>query len=312
MDQSKITKFQQILPVIINNKLTETIKSTDLHNMMGSNYRLGDWCKEKIINSKFLRKDIDYIITEESVGPGRPRKIYHLKYDAAKKIAMQENTSEGNDVRDYFILCEKKVKKNNTLKVLERQIRSVVAEEVSELKKIIIYQNKSISELKTLVIESSNVTNSNISNNIKLLNTNMTTSLKSLTSVIKGMSKLVPTNIVPTIKSKIVAIVTSSKPPVLPISPVFTLDASDYLNKYVRHHKGSWGNYWTKSTQIKLFALMRTLGWVHGIFPVDQYIRLGYIIEHKNKVGTRQTKITPEGIEELFKELQRQGIIRSK
>jgi len=44
---------------------------------------------------------------EDSSKPGKPSKEYHLSHDVAAKLAMQANTVEGDDVREYFLDMER-------------------------------------------------------------------------------------------------------------------------------------------------------------------------------------------------------------
>ena len=71
---------------------------------------------------------LDKIVQQNGSG-GHNKKDYAIKLDAAKKIAMSEQTTQGEKVRDYFLGCEKKAKKahknlNNQEKI--KQIRATM------------------------------------------------------------------------------------------------------------------------------------------------------------------------------------------
>jgi len=69
-----------------------------------------------------------YLVFEEKSGnKGRPKEVIKLSIDGLKHICLMADTSEGEQIRQYFIECEKKWK-------IVEQINPVFAQEVEILK----------------------------------------------------------------------------------------------------------------------------------------------------------------------------------
>jgi phage anti-repressor protein len=73
-----------------------------------------DWIKAKVINNPFFVNNTDYVLLRNSMEQtcntgrgGHNRKDYAITIDTAKKVAMAEQTARGEDVRNYFLDCEK-------------------------------------------------------------------------------------------------------------------------------------------------------------------------------------------------------------
>lgn len=91
----------------------QLVDARELWRGLESRRQFGNWIKEKVITNVFFEENADWTVINNSVkNPkgGRPTKDYVLTLDTAKKVAMAEQTEKGNEVRHYFLECEKKTK----------------------------------------------------------------------------------------------------------------------------------------------------------------------------------------------------------
>jgi phage anti-repressor protein len=333
--ETEFNYLQQLFK-ITDNKV-DNIDGKGLWAFLKINTKYRSWISRRL-NEYAIGEGKDYFIVEESGNHGgSKKKSYFLNSTLTRDLAVCENNEYGKMVRDYLYACEKFTR--TQLELSSNVPAMMTIDQINDIKSLIIdeienhslvinaktdyrfdlltnqlgvsFKNVHIDSERTndIVISESSDMNKNIAAKFQNLDTNLTTNFKNLAIVIKALGSLLPiTTISKTIRKVVTAVTPTITKPILPNYPISTLDASDYLNSYVRYQKGSWNNGWTRSTQKKLFKIMRNLGWVCGISPVDKYVQLGYVTKHNN-INIEQTRINPIGIEELFKELQRQGII---
>lgn len=90
------------------------VNARDLHKALDSKKDFSSWIKARI-DKLGLVENRDYgVFTQmgENLSGGRPAKEYVVPIDIAKHLAMIEMTDKGRQVREYFIECEKKLKKH--------------------------------------------------------------------------------------------------------------------------------------------------------------------------------------------------------
>lgn len=90
------------------------VNARDLHKALDSKKDFSSWIKARI-EKLGLVESRDYgVFTQmgENLLGGRPAKEYIVTIDIAKHLAMIEMTDKGHQVREYFIECEKKLKKH--------------------------------------------------------------------------------------------------------------------------------------------------------------------------------------------------------
>lgn len=90
------------------------VNARDLHKALDSKKDFSSWIKARI-EKLGLVESRDYgVFTQmgENILGGRPAKEYVVSIDIAKHLAMIEMTDKGRQVREYFIECEKKLRKH--------------------------------------------------------------------------------------------------------------------------------------------------------------------------------------------------------
>jgi len=103
----------------------EDVNSVDartLHEALESKQEFAHWIKAKVLENPFFQENQDYALLDNPIKQtrntrrgGHNKKDYALTWDTAKKVAMAEQTSRGEDVRNYFLDCEKQ--RNELLKI---------------------------------------------------------------------------------------------------------------------------------------------------------------------------------------------------
>lgn len=79
----------------------------DLHAGLGVKTRHTQWIQRRIADLA-LQENIDFSVFSQKWEDRPPTLIYRLTLDAAKRIAMAENTPTGHLVQRYFLWCEKR------------------------------------------------------------------------------------------------------------------------------------------------------------------------------------------------------------
>jgi anti-repressor protein len=103
-----------LIKITTNSKQQQVVDARELHTFLGSKQKFADWVKAKVVNNPFFTEGEDYaLVPNVRNDSDAPKALftkidYALTLDTAKKVSMAEQTSKGNEVRDYFIECEKK------------------------------------------------------------------------------------------------------------------------------------------------------------------------------------------------------------
>ena len=97
-------------PQTINGNAVETVSARELYEALGlDKSHWSRWTKKNILNNQFAVENSDYVGFAIVVN-GNETTDYALVIDFAKKLAMQVKTMQGEQVRNYFIECEKKLR----------------------------------------------------------------------------------------------------------------------------------------------------------------------------------------------------------
>lgn len=104
---SNIQIFQQE----INNEKVNSVNARDLWVALESKQDFSTWIKARLEQAYAVENE-DYGVfhkTVENLKGGRPLLEYALSLDLAKNISMLEKNEKGNQIRKYFISCEKQL-----------------------------------------------------------------------------------------------------------------------------------------------------------------------------------------------------------
>lgn len=94
-----------------NNDLQQAVDAKQLYQALGLDpTQWARWSKQNIQDNPFALKGMDYGVYDlmTNTQGGRPTTNYYLSIDFAKKLSMQVRTEKGEQVRDYFLECERK------------------------------------------------------------------------------------------------------------------------------------------------------------------------------------------------------------
>lgn len=143
---------------ISENNGEQMVDARELHSFLEVARDFSTWIKDRIEKYRFV-EGRDYIVLESSPDRGNvlhAKKDYALTLDIAKSIAMVQNNDKGDEVRQYFISCEKKlnqIRKQITPlgATLENALRQMVESEVGRITAEIMAEMRlAVSEVKAL------------------------------------------------------------------------------------------------------------------------------------------------------------------
>lgn len=112
------------------------VDARELHSLLDSKKAFSTWIKKKI-KSAYLEINKDFIPKWEESSGGRRSTNYLLTVDAAKHIAVIQQTKEGKELRDYLLSLDKKVQ-NSELHTDDQIIKMI---QLKEVFKYVCYQD---------------------------------------------------------------------------------------------------------------------------------------------------------------------------
>jgi anti-repressor protein len=86
------------------------VSARELHQILQVKTNFRDWANRKISENAFFEENEDFTRVLNFERAGQSALEFALNIDMAKKLAMSENNEMGNNVRNYFIECEKELK----------------------------------------------------------------------------------------------------------------------------------------------------------------------------------------------------------
>ena len=106
-----------LIPVysrFIAGESTHAVSARQLHEFLGVRRDFSTWIKNRIRRGRF-QEGIDYISTLTKSGERQNvrKKDYWLTLDMAKMLGMLENNDKGDQIRTYFLDCEKQLQEKH-------------------------------------------------------------------------------------------------------------------------------------------------------------------------------------------------------
>ncbi|WP_019220247.1 antA/AntB antirepressor family protein [Bartonella florencae] len=106
----------EITEQVIDQETVQTVNARELHTFLEIKARFNDWIKNRIKECKF-QENINFITLTKNLVSGGKVKEYHITLDMAKHLSMIERNDRGHEARQYFIKCERLLKKVATPQV---------------------------------------------------------------------------------------------------------------------------------------------------------------------------------------------------
>lgn len=102
--------MNELIKVSQNENGLQVVSARELYAYLGyENSQFSRWAKSKILENGFCIENEDWVGFDIIV-EGNKIKDYALSLDFAKRLSMMAKTEKGEEVRNYFIECEKKLK----------------------------------------------------------------------------------------------------------------------------------------------------------------------------------------------------------
>lgn len=121
------------------------VQATILYNALGLDItNFNRWSKKNIINNNFAFENEDYSYFTSPAGLVNKKTDFVLTLEFAKKLAMISRTEKGEEIRNYFLACEKAVQENRTNLDIELINELETFREIERFKEIRNEANKNI------------------------------------------------------------------------------------------------------------------------------------------------------------------------
>jgi len=114
---------------VIGDNEVNSVDARELHIFLESKQEFAHWVKAKVVENPFFKNGIDFCSFENVIKREKGatvRKDYALTIDTAKKVAMAEQTAKGEEVRTYFIQCEKMLNDVMQIQGVPTQLKELV------------------------------------------------------------------------------------------------------------------------------------------------------------------------------------------
>ncbi|WP_144754973.1 antA/AntB antirepressor family protein [Bartonella saheliensis] len=101
----------EITEQTVGQETVQTVNARDLHAFLEITSKFADWIKNRIIKECKFLENINFITLSKNLENGGKVKEYHITLDMAKHLSMIERNDKGHEARQYFIKCERLLKK---------------------------------------------------------------------------------------------------------------------------------------------------------------------------------------------------------
>lgn len=105
----KLSIFKnELLPVYTTDLGNKVVRARELYSFLGIKERFAPWWERKVgeHNLEENKHFCNYSDVSDIKKRGRKAAEYVLRLEAAKKVALGTNNSQGDKVKEYFIACE--------------------------------------------------------------------------------------------------------------------------------------------------------------------------------------------------------------
>jgi phage anti-repressor protein/phage antirepressor YoqD-like protein len=107
--------MNELVKVTKNEQGSQVVSARELHEYLEVGRQFSKWISKYMIDSPYFAENEDYVVLANNgynLDGGRPQVNYAITIDTAKKLAMTVNSERGNDVRNYFLQCEKELQQS--------------------------------------------------------------------------------------------------------------------------------------------------------------------------------------------------------
>lgn len=127
--------MQQLIKITTNGQGSNVVSARELYAFLGyESNKFSRWAKSKILENDFAIENQDWEGLDIIV-QGNMTRDYALSIDFSKRLCQMAKTAKGEEIRNYFIECEKQLskpkeltKKEILLLALESEERALAAE----------------------------------------------------------------------------------------------------------------------------------------------------------------------------------------
>lgn len=142
--------MNELIRVSQNENGHQVVSARELYAYLGyESNKFARWAKTKILVNDFSIENQDWVGLDINV-QGNETKDYALSLDFAKRLSMMAKTEKGEEVRNYFIECEKKAKQVMLPQTYKEALLALVAAE-EEREQLLLQVDNLSTALDTLV-----------------------------------------------------------------------------------------------------------------------------------------------------------------
>jgi phage anti-repressor protein len=131
----KLQQSNGLIPLDTNEQGTQCVSARTLYEFLEVKTAFTHWCNRMFEYGFTEDQDYSVIVSvKNDINPqgGRPQTDYALTLDAAKEISMLQRTDKGKQARQYFLECERELKKNSPKTYKEALLELIRKEEEKE------------------------------------------------------------------------------------------------------------------------------------------------------------------------------------
>ena len=135
---------------LISINSNKTVNARNLYKFLElASGQFARWAKSNIVENKFAEQEVDYEGVD-TVVEGNNVIDYELSIEFAKKLCMVSHTKRGEQARQYFIECERRLKGQEQPVTLEQQMAQglLAAQKLLDTTRLELAQTKQIVNVK--------------------------------------------------------------------------------------------------------------------------------------------------------------------